>query len=114
MFAEKIKESIRIVISRAREFMGHLLITRREKRARLLIATSCTLFVITFGERLFSWSDHLVELERRESLSTGLAKDYERMARRIVDQRSVLLFSEPIDPGDVRLILHPPGYRSEE
>lgn len=68
------------------------------------------IFLIAFGVRLLIWQDNRVAIERGKTLTTGLAKEYQREAQRMIDEGRVLFPRDFADAGDVRLIVHPPGY----
>jgi len=81
----------------------------RPARTRLVAMCGCV-FLIAFGVRLLIWQDNRVEIERGKTLTTGLAKQYQREAQRMIDEGRVLFPRDFADAGDVRLIVHPPGY----
>ena len=62
------------------------------------------------GVRLLHWQDKQVDFERKGSLNTTLVTGYEREAERMVQQGGILYPREPVDPGDARMLVHPPGY----
>lgn len=81
----------------------------RPARTRLVAMCGC-IFLIAFGVRLLIWQDNRVAIERGKTLTTGLAKEYQREAQRMIDEGRVLFPRDFADAGDVRLIVHPPGY----
>lgn len=68
------------------------------------------IFLATLGARLFYWQDNHIEFEQQNTLATGLFKNYQREAERLVTQGGILFPSQPIEQGDARMIIHPPGY----
>lgn len=56
------------------------------------------------------WQDKQVDFQRKETLSTALVTGYEREANRMLEQGTLLYPREPVDPGDARMLVHPPGY----
>jgi hypothetical protein len=81
----------------------------RPARTHFLAMCVCV-FLIALGVRLLYWQDNRVEIERGKTLATGLAKHYEGEAQRMIDEGRVLFPRDFVDAGDVRLIIHPPGY----
>ncbi len=74
----------------------------------LIICVS--IFLIGVGVRLLHWQDLTVELQQQEEMMPGLAKHYKQEAKQMLDEGYLLYPASPVDPGDARLILHPPGY----
>lgn len=62
------------------------------------------------GIRLLHWHDERLDFQRKDSLSTSLVTGYEREANRMLEQGTILYPREPVDPGDARMLVHPPGY----
>jgi len=56
------------------------------------------------------WQDAAPELSLGDTLSRNMAVQYRREARRMLDEGTILFPREHIDPGDARMIIHPPGY----
>jgi hypothetical protein len=56
------------------------------------------------------WQDNAVELSLRDKLSRNMALQYRREARRMLVEGTILYPREAVDPGDARMIIHPPGY----
>jgi Dolichyl-phosphate-mannose-protein mannosyltransferase len=78
---------------------------------RTRLAVVCTIiFFSALGVRLLHWQDHAVELSLRDTLSQNMALQYRREARRILEEGSILFPRQRVDPGDARMIIHPPGY----
>ncbi len=81
------------------------------KRRRIKHAILCAgLFLLASGVRLLHWQDSNAAFEQGKILPAALIRGYEREADRISDQGSLLFPQEPVDEGDARLIVHPPGY----
>ncbi len=56
------------------------------------------------------WQDKRIGFERKEAGNASLLAGYEREAERMIEQGSILYPREPIDSGDARMLVHPPGY----
>src|ERR1044072_8883985 len=80
-------------------------------RQRLRLSCICaTIFFIAFGVRLLHWQDTRVETLQEDSLVTTLVNLYENEAQRMQEDGGAVFPSRPIDPGDARMLVHPPGY----
>src|SRR5712692_1944239 len=77
---------------------------------RPLAAICATIFFTALGVRLLYWQDTAVEMSINDTLSRNMAIQYRREARRILEEGTILFPREHIDPGDARMIIHPPGY----
>ena len=78
---------------------------------RLRLAVICaSLFVLALGVRLLHWHDGFAEIARKGPSNSSIARHYQDEARRMRDEGGILFPNRPVDPGDARLILHPPGY----
>jgi hypothetical protein len=75
-----------------------------------LFGTCALIFLTAFGVRLLQWQDMRVETLREDSIATTLVNLYEIEAKRMEEDGGVLFPSRPIDPGDARMLVHPPGY----
>jgi len=71
---------------------------------------SASIFVLSFGVRLLHWQDSYADLARRGPSTSGLARHYLGEAARIQSEGAILYPRNGVDPGDARLIVHPPGY----
>ncbi|MFP5264314.1 MAG: ArnT family glycosyltransferase [Blastocatellia bacterium] len=81
----------------------------RGRRTR--IATVCTcLFFAALGTRILCWQDNYAELLEESSSLQGLAFFYHDEVRRIDDVGGYLFPRRPVEPGDARMLIHPPGY----
>jgi Dolichyl-phosphate-mannose-protein mannosyltransferase len=102
-------------LSRVRRSLSNLLIQpeshahARPHRGTLVL--SCVaVFVIAVGVRALFFQDNYAQLARHDPWMTDLARHYKNEARRYLEERRILYPRDPVDPGDARLILHPPGY----
>jgi len=78
---------------------------------RTALAIICALvFGLALGIRLLYWQDAQAEIARGNSTIQELGRLYRDEARRMIEQGGILFPNEPVDPGDARLIVHPPGY----
>jgi len=90
---------------------GHLTQSPPGDFSRLQIAAICTIiFLSSLGVRLLYWQDGALELSSNDTLSQNMARQYRREARRMLDERSILFPQQAVDPGDARMVIHPPGY----
>jgi Dolichyl-phosphate-mannose-protein mannosyltransferase len=78
-------------------------------RVRLAIICA-SIFFAALGVRLLYWQDSAVEMSLKDTLSRNMALQYRREARRMLDEGTILFPREHVDPGDARMIIHPPGY----
>ena len=83
----------------------------RTSVSRYRLAVVCTtMFLAALGVRLLYWQDYAPEMSLNDTLSRNMALQYRREARRMIDEGTVLFPREHIEPGDARMIIHPPGY----
>lgn len=112
MLVENTRRSINLAIAWMRglatpETSAHL---AGQSARRLRTAMCCGVFLLALGVRVLYFEDNRVDIERGKSFPTGLEKHYQYEARRIASEGGVLIPREAVAPGDVRLIVHPPGY----
>ena len=80
-------------------------------RSRLHLVVICALiFLSGLGVRFLHQQDGQAELFRKGTMMKGLIKPYWRQAERIIEEGTILFPRDAADPGDARLLLHPPGY----
>jgi hypothetical protein len=109
--------TLRRWLSTAREWLSERLTTSELKdgvssarpRVRLAFAI-ISIFSIAFGVRLLHWQDMSVEIEQEQTLATSLIRPYRQDVRRMNAEGGLLFPSRPVDPGDARRLVHPPGY----
>lgn len=77
---------------------------------KTLLLAFLLIFITSIGVRLLHWQDERLDFQRQESLSTTLITGYEREANRMLEQGTILYPREPVDTGDARMLVHPPGY----
>jgi Dolichyl-phosphate-mannose-protein mannosyltransferase len=82
---------------------------RRYPPARFFIICAC-LFSVALGTRILCWQDNYVELLEKSASLQGLAFFYHDEARRMDDDGGYLFPRKHVDPGDARMLIHPPGY----
>lgn len=81
------------------------------KSSGLHVGLSClAVFCLALGVRFLHWQDLNGETAARPERQTRLSRAYEREATRMLGYRWLLVPPEPRDPGDARLVVHPPGY----
>src|ERR1044072_3995039 len=100
------------VLKPVSEWLSQNLVRSSEAKPRRkqLVVICASIFLVACGVRLLHWQDRLVELQQQEEMMPGLAKHYKQEARQMVDEGYLLYPASPVDPGDARFILHPPGY----
>jgi hypothetical protein len=80
-------------------------------KQRFQLFSACVLiFLATFGVRLLQWQDMRIETLREDSIATTLVNLYEIEAKRMQEDGGLVFPGKPIDPGDARMLVHPPGY----
>ncbi|HEY9232436.1 MAG TPA: glycosyltransferase family 39 protein, partial [Blastocatellia bacterium] len=79
-------------------------------RRWLTLSLCAGLFLLAVGVRLLYWQDAYAELARGEPWMADLARQYKSEAQRMREGDGVLFPRQPVDPGDARGLLHPPGY----
>src|SRR5262245_59254414 len=86
-----------------------LLVNRRHNRIGLTLAISSIIF-ISLGVRVLHWHDSYVGIAEGTNWNPMIARNYQNEARRMREEGRILFPRGEVDPGDARLILHPPGY----
>ena len=77
---------------------------------KTLLLAFLLIFITSISVRLLHWQDKQVDFGRKESLSTALVTGYEREAKRMLEEGTILYPRELVDSGDARMLVHPPGY----
>ena len=78
---------------------------------RFTLAAICAaIFSAGLGVRLLYWQDNAVDLSLTDTLSRNMALQYRREARLMLEEGRILFPRKQVDPGDARMIIHPPGY----
>ncbi|HEY3138652.1 MAG TPA: glycosyltransferase family 39 protein [Blastocatellia bacterium] len=110
--APEANRSKRLGRLRLAEWLGARLPSRKPAELGVVrLALICSaIFLSALGVRLLYWQDTALELSTQDTLSRNMATQYRREARRILQDHTILFPREQIDPGDARLIIHPPGY----
>ncbi len=84
---------------------------RRNSVSRVRLSAICAaVFLTALGVRLLCWQDSYAEIGQKGSWNSAIARHYESEARRMLNEGGILFLNSPVDPGDARPILHPPGY----
>ncbi|HVG22197.1 MAG TPA: glycosyltransferase family 39 protein [Blastocatellia bacterium] len=83
--------------------------TKGPGRAQLVIACAI-IFFAAFTVRLLCFQDVQGDLNRRGAMLKDLINPYWKETERILQDGRLLYPLEYPDPGDARMILHPPGY----
>ena len=79
-------------------------------RPRKLAIICAIIFFAASTIRLLYWQDTSAEIARGNSTIQALAHPYRDEARRMLDTGRILFPQAPVDLGDARVIVHPPGY----
>jgi hypothetical protein len=79
-------------------------------RYKSILLASTLIFITSVGVRLLHWQDNQLAFDQKNPFSTALVTGYEREAKRMLEQGGILYPREPIDSGDARMLVHPPGY----
>jgi len=74
------------------------------------VIACAVVFLLALGVRLLHLQDSRAETGQNGPGMSAIARRYESEARRILNEGGILFPRTPVDPGDARLILHPPGY----
>lgn len=86
----------------------------RDSRPRLtriqLGVISAAILLSAVGVRLLYWQDSYAEIAQKGEWNSAIARHYKREARRMLNEGGILFPNSPVDAGNARLILHPPGY----
>jgi hypothetical protein len=104
------------VLRKAREWTVSLLAMtdakgKQERSPRRNLLLICVIiFLVALGIRLLYLQDNYLEIARLDSNIFGIRLLYQLEAQRINNQSSILIPTDPVDPGDARQIVHPPGY----
>ena len=77
---------------------------------RRLVITSAAIFLLAVGVCLLHWRDSHEEIVGGKASLSGVFERYRKEARRIVEEGGVLFPRELPDPGNARMLAHPPGY----
>jgi len=94
---------------RSGQWVSERLCFRRSSRRKIVASIACT-FLIALGVRLLHWQDSLAEINQNGAGLSAIARLYESEAQRMLKEKRILFPRDSVDPGDARLILHPPGY----
>src|SRR5262245_35707175 len=97
------------VIGKAGTWLTVRLAKDGASRVRLFVVCGA-IFITALGVRLLHWQDAAPELSLHDTLSQNMAVQYRREARRILEEGTILFPSKPVERGDARLLIHPPGY----
>jgi dolichyl-phosphate-mannose-protein mannosyltransferase len=82
----------------------------QEKRFVRLSAACAIIFIVAVGVRLLHWQDNRIQYAQSRALESGLVTLYKSEAARIATKGGILFPSEPVERGDARMLIHPPGY----
>ena len=102
-------------LGRLRQSLSHILAfpdsaARSRPRRSTLVITCLFVFFVAVGVRLLYLQDNYAQLVKNGSWMPDIARHYENEARRFLEEGAILYPRDRPDPGDARLILHPPGY----
>ena len=78
---------------------------------RVRLALICVaIFLLALGVRALHFQDSYSVLHEKGQWMASNARHYRTEALRMLKERWILFPPQRVDPGDARLILHPPGY----
>ena len=77
---------------------------------RRLITTGTAIFLLAVGVSLLHWQDSHEEIVGGKVSLRGVFERYRKEAQRIIEEGGVLFPRELPDPGNARMLAHPPGY----
>jgi dolichyl-phosphate-mannose-protein mannosyltransferase len=81
------------------------------RRRRIKLAAACaSIFLLALGVRALHWQDTYSELAQKGQWMSKHARHYKTEALRMLTEGGILFPRGAVDPGDARMILHPPGY----
>ena len=101
------------ILSGAAQWLSHLVsrrFTPSLSRPIYLPLACAGIFLLALGVRTLHWQDSYSELAQKGQWMANHARHYKTEARRMLKEGGILFPREAVDPGDARLILHPPGY----
>lgn len=67
-------------------------------------------FLIALGIRLLTWQDMRAEIMRGRETPINLIRSYRDQAQQMIEDGSLLFPNKLPEKGDVRMLVHPPGY----
>lgn len=100
----------RIVAATFTRWLTRSITSHRKLKRTTLVSICAAVFLAAIGVRLLHWQDSYAELAAKGPWMSGLGRSYRSEAFRMLNERSLLFPREAVDPGDARLIIHPPGY----
>jgi dolichyl-phosphate-mannose-protein mannosyltransferase len=103
------KIPFRHLFARVAERLSNHLVAGKINNRTIVIMCAVTFFT-ALGVRLLYLQDMRSEKLYGETLITNMVECYEYEAARMAKQGGLLFPNEPVDPGDARIIRHPPGY----
>lgn len=81
------------------------------RRQHLHLTLLCVVvFLAAAGVRFLYWQDLQAEISQRDTQLLSLGKLYKFETSRMLEEGTVLFPRAPIEAGDARLLVHPPGY----
>jgi len=99
-----------IIRRRGQWVTERLFLSQPRPLRRKIAATIIITFLIALGVRLLHWQDRRADIDQNRVSMSAIARLYESEAQRILEEGGILFPRNSVDPGDARLILHPPGY----
>ena len=82
-----------------------------EPASRLRLPVIClAVFLVALGVRLLHLQDSRLAFDQPEQMMNALIRPYRQDAKRMVEEGGALLPGSPVEEGNTRLIVHPPGY----
>src|SRR5437773_2202624 len=98
------------MVADADRWLAAQLDAKPQPTSRRLIITGTAIFLLAVGVSFLHWQDSHEEIVGGRVSLSGVFERYRKEAQRIVEEGGVLFPREWPDPGNARMLAHPPGY----
>ena len=98
------------MVADANRWLAAQLGAKPQPTSRRLIITGTAIFLLAVGVSFLHWQDSHEEIVGGRVSLSGVFERYRKEAQRIVEEGGVLFPREWPDPGNARMLAHPPGY----
>lgn len=102
--------NLSVLVANASHWLAVKLDAKPRPTYRRLIITGTAIFLLAVGVSLLHWQDSHEEIVGGKVSLSGVFERYRKEARRIIEEGGVLFPRELPDPGNARMLAHPPGY----
>lgn len=96
--------------ARARSWLASVLDPSARKPSMKLAVLASVVFIAALGVRFLHWQDSNVEIAGGKFSLGGVFERYRKEARRTIEEGGIVFPRNPPDPGNARMLAHPPGY----